>query len=139
MTRSRTALTVLVALASLPACGTFGFGRGASIDLAVDRSVYAPGDSLTLTLTNRTSDEIGYNLCPAALETRDGVSWETGPGLTEVCTMELRVLAPAASATHRHMLPTNLAAGEYRVLVNVETPLGNGTEGVVSASFGVEG
>ena len=45
---------------------------------------------------------------------------ETG----EICTMELRTLNPGHDATFEKRLPSPLAAGDYRYVTGVESPLG---------------
>jgi hypothetical protein len=125
-------------LAALAACGPLNVVGGSAAPLSVDRQLYAPGDAMTLTLTNRSQDEVGYNLCPAILEVRQGAAWARGPDLTEACTMELRLLAPGASATFPHRLPASLAPGEYRVRVNVEWPTGSGMASVATGPFRVQ-
>lgn len=107
--------------------------------LRVDRDPVPAGEDLTLTLTNRSEEWLGYNLCVATLERRDGDAWvpaEEQP--TEICTMELRTLQPEASDDFRHTIPPALAAGEYRMRTNVEWPLGEGQQTVATRSFRID-
>jgi hypothetical protein len=114
-----------------------GNGAGASaLVLSVDRGQYRAGDAMVLTLRNGLPHGVGYNLCGAGLERRVGGEWrEVQQRLAEVCTMELRTLAPGASDTFRHTVPAGLSAGEYRVRSAVESPLGGSWVGVASAAF----
>jgi hypothetical protein len=123
--------------APAPAPGT---GGGPVLDLTVQPQPARAGQEVVLTLTNRSDREVGYNLCPTLLQRRVGGDWQTSPvPFTEVCTMELRVLAPGDSATFRHPLPTGIPAGTYRFWAGVEWPLGGARAGVQSAPFEVAG
>jgi hypothetical protein len=93
----------------------------------------SPG-TIHLTLQNGASDPVGYNLCSSGLQHRSGSSWQpvnTG----EICTMELRTLNPGATATFEKTLPGGLAAGDYRYVTNVESPLGGQMTSVATDSF----
>jgi hypothetical protein len=104
--------------------------------LSVDRARYRSGDALVLTLRNGLAHAIGYNLCGAALEQRVGTEWRESPHrLAEVCTMELRTLAPGASGTYRHTVPGGASPGEYRVRSAVESPLGGSWTTIHSGTF----
>lgn len=107
--------------------------------LGLDPTRVRAGDPITLTLTNRSDRQIGYNLCPAVLDRRVGGEWQEHPERpAEVCTMELRILEPGASDTFRHTLPATLPAGSYRFRLGVEWPLGEDRAGVASEPFEVE-
>jgi len=126
---------LLLAGCALPPPTNAG-GSASAVVLTVDRAQYRTGDPLVLTLRNATTQTVGYNLCGAGLDRRVGSEWrEVQPGLAEVCTMELRTLAPGASATHRHTVPGGVSAGEYRVRSAVESPLGGSWVPVRSTGF----
>jgi hypothetical protein len=129
------AALLVVAGCSLPP----GAGAGpADAELRVDRDPIAPGAQFTLSLANRSGSQIGYNLCVAALDRRVGGDWQSSPHpLTEVCTMELRLLEPGATATFQHTMPAAAPAGEYRIRTAVEAPLGEGQVGVATPAFRV--
>jgi hypothetical protein len=113
-------------------------GQTAMVELNVDRSQQRAGGEIRLTLTNRSSDLIGYNLCVAALDRLEGEEWVEVPERpAEVCTMELRTLAPGGSDTFPHTLPRTLAPGVYRFRTGVESPLGESQVGLTSGRFEV--
>jgi hypothetical protein len=117
-----------------------GDGPGNGLELRVEPLEVRAGDEVMLTLVNGSSHDVGYNLCPAALERQEGDDWTERPERpAEVCTMELRVLAPDASSTYRHTIPARLPAGEYRFRVGLEAPLGEGRVEVASHPFRVDG
>ncbi len=96
------------------------------------------GDQVTLTLTNRSNQQLGYNLCPVSLERQEGERWESRPELpAEVCTMELRMLAAGASATYDHTLPA-IPPGTYRFRLGVEWPMNGGQVNIASEPFEVQ-
>jgi hypothetical protein len=140
---------LLLSLVAVPAllfaaCGPVSVGNGdgdaggGGAQLSVEAGSYRAGAQIVLTLTNRSPDMIGYNLCPAALERRTGDSWATVPERpAEVCTMELRTLAPGSSDDFPHTLPATLTPGEYRFRVGIEAPLGGSQVTLVSNGFQV--
>jgi hypothetical protein len=73
------------------------------------------GSGVTLTLLNGSAAQIGYNLCTSSLESSAGREIPTN----QVCTMELRLLEPGGSATHRYSLPVNMLEGSYRFATQV--------------------
>ena len=82
------------------------------------------GDTtIRLALDNGSSSPIGYNLCSSELQRRATSGW-TRVDTGEVCTMEIRSLNPGHDATFEKRLPARLAAGEYRYVTGVESPLG---------------
>lgn len=89
------------------------------VTLSVAPVPTAPGDSITLTLENGLAEPIGYNLCTNALERQDGGTWQTVPS-DRMCTMELRLLEPGASATYRQQIEPGLTAGVYRFMTSFE-------------------
>lgn len=132
------ALVLLAACAPMPpADGADGANGGTAVaELRVDRASYRPGDPIRVTLVNRSDDSIGYNLCVTALDRRNGATWnDASLPLAEACTMELRTLAPGATADFDHTLPTGITAGDYRVRTAVEAPLGGSRVGVASGAF----
>lgn len=107
-------------------------------ELRVDPESVEPGGEVLLTLVNRSDDPMGYNLCVAVLERREGGEWVEWPERpTEVCTMELRILDPEESGSFRHTLPGRVPAGEYRFRTGVEAPLGEDRVEVASEIFRV--
>jgi hypothetical protein len=113
-------------------------GTGSFATLSVQPARTSPGGEVTITLTNRSERDIGYNLCPAVLDRRVGDDWVQHPEPpAEVCTMELRILQPGASDSFRHSLPAGLPAGTYRFRLGVEWPLGDARVGVASGPFEV--
>lgn len=124
-------LTVVLALV-LSACAPLQSRDGA---VTLDAERVSP-EMVRLTLRNGTASPVGYNLCSSVLEHETGTTWSqvrTG----EVCTMELRTLAPGDSATFDKRLPADLPAGDYRYLTSVESPLGTAQAGIASDSFPV--
>lgn len=137
------ALATLTALATctLAGCGApqpqnGDVGTGFA-ELAIAPATARPGGNIELTLTNRSDHDLGYNLCTSALERREGEGWGEPVPLNEVCTMELRTLAPGASATFSGTLPATIRAGTWRVRAGIEWPLGQDRVGVASGPFEV--
>lgn len=106
----------------------------ADLELKVNERSYAAADTVRLQLVNRSTGEVGYNLCTTRLEHRRGGAWTVMPD-DRVCTMELRLLAPADSAASERPLDRSLAAGEYRLVAVVDA--GGQMREVASAPFTV--
>lgn len=93
-------------------------------------------DMVLLRLRNGSGNAVGYNLCATAIERNDGV-WSPLPS-DLVCTMELRTLAPGATATFERELSTAVTPGRYRFVTSVEAPLGSRSIGVISNSVDIQ-
>jgi hypothetical protein len=87
-----------------------------------------------LMLDNGTRQPIGYNLCSSQLQKRDGTGW-SDVATDDVCTMELRTLNPGFDATFEKRLPASLAAGEYRYVTRIESPVGTPPGPIASNGF----
>jgi hypothetical protein len=94
--------------------------------------------TIRLALDNGTSEPVGYNLCSSELQRRSGTGW-TRVDTDEVCTMELRTLNPGHDATFEKRLPSGLAAGDYRYVTGVESPLGGSRVVVATEAFSAGG
>ena len=85
--------------------------------LTTDRAAYRPGDQGTMTLRNRGSEELRFDLCPRQLERLCGGRWivtERLPYPGEGFATELCRLAPGATADASFRLARGLACGTYR-------------------------
>jgi hypothetical protein len=123
----------LVLMVAATACGgaaeqdpaaSVGQGRTSELVLAVDSASYTAGGTVQFRLINRSTQQVGYNLCTASLERRAASVWETVLD-QRMCTMEIRLLAPGDSAASTRELDPNLATGEYRITTRLhigETP-----------------
>jgi hypothetical protein len=107
-----TALTLL-----LTACG------GVDVSLSTDATEYRPGDTVQLLLQNEGHREVGFNLCFARLEHREDGAWVHTPhrGENEVCQANQLPLPAGSHAEGSLRLPTELPAGEYCVVHDVDT------------------
>jgi hypothetical protein len=107
------------------------------VRLSVMPTTTAPGDSVTLTLENGSSEQVGYNLCSSGLQRQTAAAWEGVPS-DIVCTMELRTLDAGAQTTWRTELPSSLESGQYRYTTNIEAMGTGGRHVVTSDSFRVD-
>jgi hypothetical protein len=109
----------------------------ADVRLSVEPARVAPGDSVTLVLTNGSDAGIGYNLCSSALQRRSGTEWRELPSM-RVCTMELRSLEGGEETRYGMSLPVDLEAGDYRFSARIERSETGESIIVSSAPFTVE-
>jgi hypothetical protein len=111
----------------------------ATVQLTLDRSSYSAGAITTLTLTNATARDLGYNPCTRTIERQSGGNWAVVPEPDRVCTMELRLLAAGARVTERTDLPDFLQAGTYRMVLRLSDesppPSGGAPVRATSAPF----
>ncbi|QAT84570.1 hypothetical protein EJ065_3001 [Corallococcus coralloides] len=112
LTLSLMALTTL-----LVACGEV------EVSLSTDATAYRPGDTVQLELRNEGTREVGYNLCDVRLDRREDAGWSHTPhlGENEACLAIQYSLKAGARAHGSLRLPSELAAGEYRVTHDVDT------------------
>ncbi|RKG52541.1 hypothetical protein D7X30_33590 [Corallococcus sp. AB011P] len=112
-------LTVpLMALTTLlVACGEV------EVSLSTDATAYRSGDTVQLELRNEGTREVGYNLCDVRVERREDTGWSHTPhlGETEACQAIQHTLKASARAQGTLRLPSELAAGEYRIVHDVDT------------------
>ncbi|WP_147439222.1 immunoglobulin-like domain-containing protein [Corallococcus sp. CA049B] len=128
------ALTLL-----LVACGEV------EVSLSTDATAYQPRDTVRLELRNEGTREVGYNLCLVRLERREDTGWSHTPHLGEnVACLAIEYPLKAGARAHGSLtLPSELAAGEYRIVHDVntrETDAQGRTveEAVISNSFLIE-
>ena len=107
-----------------------------SVQLTLDRATYAPGDNVTLTLTNRGQRGLGYNACTRIIERESNGAWTAVPEPDRVCTMELRLLDRGQTVREQTDLPRT-TPGRYRVALNFsdESSSAGGPLRVFSAPF----
>lgn len=88
--------------------------------LAVDKTDYAPGGTVAMTISNHRTDTLGYNPCSDRSFERDsGGRWVVHPEPNRVCTMELRLLNPHESVTANTNAPGDASAGTYRIVLRL--------------------
>ena len=104
-----------------------------SVSLSAAPARAAAGSAMTLTLRNGSSETLGYNLCTSGLQTGAGAAVPSD----RICTMELRTLQPAASASYSWELPADLAPGRYRFTTGIEWMDSNRRGSVHSNNFEV--
>lgn len=122
--------------AALAACTSL-FDPDPRVDgvaFAVERASYAPGDTVAARLVNESDLALGYNLCLASLERREGAGWTVVDEPLIICTAELRTLEPGASVPYRRALSAGLEGGVYRLRTRVELPLTGGPQVAVGSA-----
>ena len=98
------------------------------VSFAVERSSYAPGDTVAARLVNESDLAVGYNLCLASLERREGAGWLVVDEQLVICTADLRTLEPGESVPYRRGLSAGLESGVYRLRTRVELRLTGGPQ-----------
>lgn len=115
------ALPALVALAVLSGCSAFG-PDASHVVFETAAAEYAPGAEVSARLANDSDGDVGYNLCFTTVEAKaDG--WEPIDRPDEearFCQAILLGLEPGGVAETTVALPADLAAGEYRLVTEVE-------------------
>ena len=136
-------ILALIAIVAASGChqagmtGPLGPGSDPPSLIATDRAAYTAGSDITFRLTNRTAVGVGYNLCRARLERRDGEGdWRPVMySLGEVCTAELRTLRPGQSASYAFKTEPKLRPGHYRISTDLEDLQGRSRFVAVSNVF----
>ena len=89
------------------------------VSLTLDRTSYAAGDAVTLTLRNSGAGQYYFNPCPRIIEREENGAWTPVDEGQRMCTMEAWILDPNGTRTATTELPDSLAAGRYRVVVSL--------------------
>jgi hypothetical protein len=130
---------IMLATVLLTGCNTMrSTNDTADITLRTQPETAAAGARVELILENRSSADVGYNLCTSALERVVNGSGQPVPS-DRACTLELRILTPAQTARYTIALPAALTAGEYRWVTRVERMSSGDMVSVTSNTFRVQG
>ena len=99
--------------------------RGRELTEFIRTSAYAypAGAVVSLQVTNPTRYMVGYKLCRSTLEYGDDRR-RVQTTLAEVCTAELRTLAPGQAATYAFRSSPHLKPGPYRITTQLVDPRG---------------
>jgi hypothetical protein len=82
------------------------------------KPVAQPGDSVGIRLINWSGRNLQENLCPIALQLKQGTAWTSvysEPGAGAACPAYLRGFPNGHAIARPVTLPSTLAPGEYRV------------------------
>jgi hypothetical protein len=89
------------------------------VELRTDRTSYAPGGQVGLTIVNGGTAGYSFNPCTRAVQREVNGAWEPVPEPDRVCTMEAWLLEPGATRTATTELPASLAEGRYRLAISL--------------------
>ena len=107
------------------------------MEFQVADTLFGPGDTIRVDLSNNTEYELGYNLCLADLERRVDGRWlvvQRFPQNT-FCTDQLSILPPGESTFGVQIVYSFLDSGIYRFRDQVELFDGPGQVEVISNAF----
>ena len=107
-----------------------------SVSLEVTPHKISAGDTVNLTLTNRSALPLGYNLCTSSLERRSESTWQLVPS-DRICTMEIRTLPPGQQTRYQLKTPSGLSAGEDRYTAQLDRQQAGNREAVSTEPFQV--
>ena len=116
-------LTAAVLLVLLIGCGSLDSSSDPELVLRADETEYQPGDTVALTLLNRSTRSflIHPSLCPVILQRFENFAWNrVMNGEHLACTLEALHLPPDGVARTRVPLRSTLQPGEYRFRYDVE-------------------
>ena len=105
----------------------------------VANTLFGPGDTIRVDLSNNSEYELGYNLCLAELERWGDGLWLVVQRFPEgtACTMQLSTLRPGESTFGRQLIYPFIDSGVYRFPDQVEWPLRSGLVEVISNAFSI--
>ncbi len=109
------------------------------MEFQVADTLFGPGDTIRVNLSNNTEYELGYNLCFADLERRVDGSWlvvQRYPQGT-ACITPLYILPPGESTFGLQIVYPFLDSGVYRLRDQVEWPIREGRVDVISNGFSI--
>lgn len=100
--------------------GSAQAGDSGGVTLTVDKTDYAPGGAVVMSITSHRADTVGYNPCSNRTFERDsGGVWVVHPEPNRMCTMELRLLNPHDTHTANTEVPANASGGTYRIVLTL--------------------
>ena len=91
----------------------------AAVTIRTGEAHYAPGAQVRIAITNHTGAKYSFNPCPRTLERSKGGSWEKVEEPGRMCTMEAWLLDPRQTREATTELPSSLAAGTYRMVIDL--------------------
>ncbi|MGQ0641790.1 MAG: hypothetical protein ACT4P6_13660 [Gemmatimonadaceae bacterium] len=120
-----------------------GVADTAGVALSLDKTAYALGATVVMTITSQRTDTLGYNPCSNRFVEREtATGWVVHPEPNRMCTMELRLLRPAETQTTQTDLPTDVSAGTHRIVLRLRPERSDSaqqsTVTAVSAPFRVQ-
>lgn len=110
------------------------------VALRLDRSEYAAGANVELTIANQSASMFTFNPCLRIVERQDGGTWSRVEERDRVCTMEGWLLQPSETRSATTDLPRTLAPGRYRlalVLAHEDAATSGQSTTATSAPFSV--
>lgn len=115
MPRSLIRLTLAaLAAVTLTACES-ATSSSLRVDITPDKTEYAAGTDVVLTVRNVGDEPVAYSFCARGLQRRAGFAWVTEDFASHPCASILLVLEPGESVTGTINLPTDIPGGTYRV------------------------
>ena len=118
------------------ACNSGPVDAPPGLEFHVAGTLFGPGDTIRMDLSNNTEYELIYNLCLADLERRGARGWPVVQRLPEgaACTTQGLILRPGESAFGLQPVYPFIDSGVYRFRDQIEWPIGDRVE-VVSNTF----
>ena len=114
--------------------GASGTVRSDSVLLRTDKAQYRAGETVTLTLENRSGTRYTFNPCFRTLEREQAGSWAPVPDPGRICTMEAWLLEAHGTRTGNTELDSPLEAGRYRIVVHLSPDTPTATTGISAVS-----
>ncbi|HEX8830696.1 MAG TPA: hypothetical protein VF705_05985 [Longimicrobium sp.] len=121
MVRSIVRIALTAAAVTLAACGGVKeiatLPGSTTLEITPDRSSYATGTNVGLTVRNVGEQTVEYNLCRREFQRESGAGWTTVYVEIPPCpqTFAALRLAPGETITGTVTLPADLQSGRYRI------------------------
>lgn len=103
------------------------------IRLSTDRSTYAEGDAMIVSIVNQSARDARITLCPGTWDRRTGAVWVRSEELMS-CSTDLRPVPSGATVTETIRVALGLESGEYRVVAQVYAADDAGRQAATAAS-----
>ena len=111
----RSFISPLLYMLALAGCSGSTAPKADDVVLIPTKSVYAPGETVSAQLFNRSEEQIGYGACSVRLEHLAGSQWVLiGPEQLP-CIAILYVLEPTTTRMMQLPLDQTLESGTYRL------------------------
>lgn len=131
----RAILALLALLLGAAGCSLTTQPASDDIQLRLESTLFAAGDTVRADLINHTGDDLGYGFCSLSLERETPEGWIQVSPTPEVCPGVLIVLTPGTRAARRQAIDPTLPPGSYRLRQQVMPGAKLPEISVVSAAF----
>ena len=112
-------LVYSVSVLALAGCSQSTEPKNDNVVIVPTKNVYAPGESVSAQLFNRSPEQIGYGSCSLRVEQLAGARWNLIGPAELACDAVLIILSPTSTRVMQVQLDPTLESGTYRLRLEI--------------------